>query len=67
MKNMTRLLGLAPLLLLAATAAHADKYSDTAALFMALGGNWPTNCTVPDWRQCAMGDPPEVIVSADAK
>ncbi|MGD0849728.1 efflux transporter outer membrane subunit [Bradyrhizobium sp.] len=46
---------------------EANRLSDTAALFMALGGNWPANCTVPDWRQCAMGDPPEVIVSADAK
>jgi NodT family efflux transporter outer membrane factor (OMF) lipoprotein len=46
---------------------EANRLSDTAALFMALGGNWPANCTVPDWRQCAMGDPPEVIRSADAK
>jgi lipid-binding SYLF domain-containing protein len=37
MKNMTRLLGFAPLLLLAATVAHADKYSDTAALFRNAG------------------------------
>jgi NodT family efflux transporter outer membrane factor (OMF) lipoprotein len=46
---------------------EANRLSDTAALFMALGGAWPTNCTVPDWRQCAMGDPPEAILSADAK
>ena len=46
---------------------EANRLSDTAALFMALGGNWPANCTVPDWRQCAMGDPPEVIRSAEAK
>jgi hypothetical protein len=46
---------------------EANRLSDTAALFMALGGARPTNCTVPDWRQCAMGDPPEVILSADAK
>jgi NodT family efflux transporter outer membrane factor (OMF) lipoprotein len=46
---------------------EANRLSDTAALFMALGGAWPANCTVPDWRQCAMGDPPEVILSADAK
>jgi NodT family efflux transporter outer membrane factor (OMF) lipoprotein len=46
---------------------EANRLSDTAALFMALGGTWPTNCTVPDWRQCVMGDPPEVIRSADAK
>src|SRR5580693_9176451 len=46
---------------------EASRLSDTAALFMALGGAWPTNCTGTDWRQCAMGDPPEVIRSADAK
>jgi NodT family efflux transporter outer membrane factor (OMF) lipoprotein len=46
---------------------EANRLADTAALFMALGGNWPANCTVPDWRQCAMGDPPKVIVSAEAK
>jgi NodT family efflux transporter outer membrane factor (OMF) lipoprotein len=46
---------------------EANRLSDTAALFMALGGNWPANCTVPDWRQCAMGDPPEVVVSAEVK
>ena len=37
MKNITRLFGFAPLLLLAATVAHADKYSDTAALFKNAG------------------------------
>jgi hypothetical protein len=45
--------------------------ADTAALFMALGGNWPSNCTVPDWRACALGDPPEsapaVVVAAETK
>jgi len=46
---------------------EANRIADTAALFMALGGNWPANCTVPDWRQCAMGDPPEVIATAEAK
>jgi NodT family efflux transporter outer membrane factor (OMF) lipoprotein len=46
---------------------EANRLSDTAALFMALGGAWPANCTVPDWRQCAMGDPPAVVVSAEAK
>src|SRR6202041_878437 len=46
---------------------EANRISDTAALFMALGGNWPANCTVPDWRQCALGEPPEVIRSAEAK
>jgi lipid-binding SYLF domain-containing protein len=37
MTNVTRLFGFAPLLLLAATVAHADKYSDTAALFRNAG------------------------------
>jgi outer membrane protein TolC len=37
---------------------EANRISDTAALFMALGGNWPSNCTVPDWRQCALGETP---------
>src|SRR3974390_79760 len=46
---------------------EANRLADTAALFMALGGNWPANCTVPDWRQCAMGEPPEVIKAAAAK
>jgi NodT family efflux transporter outer membrane factor (OMF) lipoprotein len=46
---------------------EANRLADTAALFMALGGNWPVNCTVPDWRQCAMGEPPEVIAAAQAK
>jgi NodT family efflux transporter outer membrane factor (OMF) lipoprotein len=46
---------------------EANRIADTAALFMALGGNWPANCTVPDWRQCAMGEPPDVIVSAEVK
>ena len=46
---------------------EANRLADTAALFMALGGNWPANCTVPDWRQCAMGEPPEVITAAEAK
>ena len=46
---------------------EANRMADTAALFMALGGNWPANCTVPDWRQCATGEPPEVVVAAEAK
>ena len=37
---------------------EANRISDTAALFMALGGNWPSNCAVPDWRQCALGETP---------
>jgi NodT family efflux transporter outer membrane factor (OMF) lipoprotein len=36
--------------------SEANRLSDTAALFMALGGAWPAACTTPDWRQCAMGE-----------
>jgi lipid-binding SYLF domain-containing protein len=39
MRNMTRFLGFAPLLLLAATVAHADKYSDTVMLFKNAGAS----------------------------
>jgi outer membrane protein TolC len=48
---------------------EANRISDTAALFMALGGNWPSNCTVPDWRQCALGETPEpaVVATTEAK
>jgi hypothetical protein len=48
---------------------EANRISDTAALFMALGGNWPANCTVPDWRQCALGEAPapEVVAATEAK
>jgi NodT family efflux transporter outer membrane factor (OMF) lipoprotein len=46
---------------------EANRLSDTAALFMALGGGWPNNCTTPDWRQCALGEPPDAIQSAEAK
>jgi len=37
---------------------QATRLSDTAALFMALGGGWPTTCTSPVWRECAMGEAP---------
>ena len=37
---------------------EANRLSDTAALFMALGGGWPVACTTPDWRQCALGEGP---------
>jgi NodT family efflux transporter outer membrane factor (OMF) lipoprotein len=46
---------------------EANRMADTAALFMALGGNWPANCTVPDWRQCALGDAPAPAAVAEAK
>jgi outer membrane protein TolC len=37
---------------------EANRLSDTAALFMALGGGWPAACTTPVWRECAMEDTP---------
>jgi NodT family efflux transporter outer membrane factor (OMF) lipoprotein len=40
--------------------AEANRLSDTAALFMALGGGWPANCTTPVWRECALGDAPRL-------
>src|SRR5579863_3020176 len=43
---------------------EANRMADTAALFMALGGKWPATCVVPDWRECAMGEPPSVIAAA---
>ena len=48
---------------------EANRISDTAALFMALGGNWPANCTVPDWRECALGEKPQpaVVAAVEAK
>jgi NodT family efflux transporter outer membrane factor (OMF) lipoprotein len=36
--------------------AEANRLSDTAALFVALGGGWPTTCMTPDWRACAMAE-----------
>ena len=38
--------------------AEANRLSDTAALFMALGGGWPASCTTSVWRQCALGEGP---------
>jgi hypothetical protein len=37
---------------------EANRLSDTAALFMALGGSWPAACTTSAWRECAMEDGP---------
>lgn len=34
--------------------AEATRLSDTAALFMALGGGWPAQCTTPVWRDCVL-------------
>jgi NodT family efflux transporter outer membrane factor (OMF) lipoprotein len=38
--------------------AEATRLSDTAALFMALGGSWPSQCMTPVWRECVLADPP---------
>lgn len=38
--------------------AVATRLSDTAALFLALGGSWPAQCTTPDWRTCVLADAP---------
>jgi NodT family efflux transporter outer membrane factor (OMF) lipoprotein len=38
--------------------SEANRLSDTAALFMALGGGWPARCTTADWRRCAMDEDP---------
>ncbi len=37
--------------------AEATRLSDTAALFMALGGGWPADCGTPDWRKCVFEPP----------
>ncbi|MEW6639465.1 MAG: efflux transporter outer membrane subunit [Pseudomonadota bacterium] len=36
--------------------AEATRLSDTAALFMALGGGWPADCPSKDWRACVFDD-----------
>ena len=38
--------------------AEATRLSDTAALFMALGGSWPAQCTTAVWRDCVFAEPP---------
>jgi NodT family efflux transporter outer membrane factor (OMF) lipoprotein len=38
--------------------AEANRLSDTAALFVALGGGWPSTCMTPVWRDCATGEAP---------
>lgn len=37
--------------------AEATRLSDTAALFMALGGSWPEQCKTSDWRACVLTGP----------
>jgi outer membrane protein TolC len=39
---------------------EANRLSDTAALFIALGGSWPTTCTTKVWRECIFGERPVV-------
>jgi outer membrane protein TolC len=43
--------------LLARVQTQATRLSDTAALFMALGGAWPSNCALDDWRKCTFDEP----------
>jgi NodT family efflux transporter outer membrane factor (OMF) lipoprotein len=45
--------------------AQATRLSDVAALFMALGGNWPSNCASDDWRHCVFDDLPQQISAAE--
>jgi len=47
--------------------AEANRLSDTAALFTALGGGWPTSCATPVWRECAMGETPSEPTVSEAK
>ena len=35
---------------------EANRLADAAALFLALGGGWPTNCITANWRECAIGE-----------
>jgi outer membrane protein TolC len=44
--------------------SEATRLADTAALFMALGGGWPTGCSTPVWRECAMGEKPLQVTEA---
>jgi len=54
--------------LIARVQAEANRLSDTAGLFLALGGGWPADCKTPNWRDCAMGDqPPAPQQVAEAK
>lgn len=46
--------------------AEATRLSDTAALFMALGGSWPQQCRTPVWRECVLAEPPVVIATDEA-
>jgi outer membrane protein TolC len=45
--------------------AEATRLSDTAALFLALGGGWPADCRGPVWRACAMGETRTASVAPD--
>jgi len=47
--------------------AEATRLSDTAALFMALGGNWPAQCTTPVWRECVLADAATTVQVSETK
>jgi NodT family efflux transporter outer membrane factor (OMF) lipoprotein len=42
--------------------AEANRLSDTAALFVALGGGWPITCQTSLWRECVLGQAPVASV-----
>lgn len=46
--------------------AEATRLSDSAALFMALGGSWPADCSTPVWRDCLLTAPTGPLRTADA-
>jgi outer membrane protein TolC len=46
--------------------AVATRLSDTAALFLALGGGWPAQCATTDWRNCVLADAPAAPVQVSA-
>jgi NodT family efflux transporter outer membrane factor (OMF) lipoprotein len=53
--------------LIARVQAQATRLADTAALFLALGGGWPQNCTTSVWRECVMKDVPAPVQVTEAK
>jgi len=46
---------------------EANRLSDTAALFVALGGGWPTSCTTKVWRECIFAEGPVVPLPVEPK
>jgi NodT family efflux transporter outer membrane factor (OMF) lipoprotein len=46
---------------------EANRLSDTAALFVALGGGWPTSCTTKVWRECIFAEGPVLPLPVEPK